>query len=132
MASTPANCWSLLLIGAAQKQPMTGAGGDNGDATVRARGRCGRAEHLAPLMAMRLERLQRNCRFRRAGTWTSRGLHLAQCSTSRTTDQRGWCRVLSCPRIQCANSPSIVPSFRFNSIHVLTIAVIAASRPAMT
>jgi hypothetical protein len=63
---------------------------------------------------------------------TGIALHLVRYSTSSTMDHRGCFGATSCPRIQCPNSSSIVPSFRFSSIQVLTIAAMALSRPAIT
>jgi len=58
--------------------------------------------------------------------------HRPQRSTSSISDQRGRFGRLSRPRIQCSNSASIVPSFRFNSIQVLINAAISISPPATT
>jgi hypothetical protein len=62
----------------------------------------------------------------------STATHLPERSTSSITDQRGRFGRLSRPRIQCSNSASIVPSFRFNSIQVLIIAAVSISLPATT
>ena len=58
------------------------------------------------------------------GIWRSskpsRPRYFPQCSTSSRIDQRRLAAADERPRIQCANNSSVVPSFRFSSIHVLT------------